>query len=183
MKRCANCKIEKDDSEFSVDRRKGKTYLGSYCKSCRSTLEHERRKKDPDYAQRSNDYNRAKARINAALVANARTGVPCKDCGGVYSTVATVHYYRRKGGKRMTMTAPRGWALRRLRTELAMCDVVCLNCAVVRDDPKAAAEGFEPSYAGPKPAVLPLDDAAKAARHEALMELTRLSQEVPGGYR
>lgn len=125
MKLCSKCLIGKPDSAFHRRMRRGKLYLASFCKEC-----HQEYMKD-HYHRNAEKYKKAKADLNAAMKAFliVEKSRPCMDCGVQYPHYVMDFDHREGEIKAIEVSRLRtqgSW--RRVKEEIAKCDLVCSNC-------------------------------------------------------
>lgn len=74
--------------------------------------------------KRQREYARA-----SALIIEAKS-VPCKDCGVSYPWY--VMDFNHRGDKKFNIGASRHFGCKKLKAEIAKCDVICSNCHRLR---------------------------------------------------
>jgi len=106
---CVRCNSEKDLEEFHLRRSSGKPL--SYCKQCQESVK------------------RAKfeEKVEAAV---AMWGGICADCQGMFPSPVFRFW---KGGKVFAFSRAKNMSWDRLVRELEGHEMLCLNCAAVRD--------------------------------------------------
>lgn len=124
MRKCKDCEIEKDESEFHKKRESRQ----SYCKDCQNarTRQHYQDNKDA-YKKRAKDRDK-KLRAELAVYKESH---PCADCKQFYpSYVMDFDHLRDKkfgvSQKFTRFSADEVWE------EIAKCELVCANCHRIR---------------------------------------------------
>lgn len=127
---CSRCRQEKPDTEFN--KKKG-TKLQPYCKSCQSVWFRSW------YAQNQQKEIQRVQVIKQRRVAEAVEEIeklkqaPCADCKRTFPRVA-MDFDHVKGLKfdNVSRMMRQGYSLKRIREEIAKCEVVCACCHRVR---------------------------------------------------
>lgn len=124
MKKCTFCKEIKDLSQFHKNKSK-KDGHNNVCKTCRK----EYHKKWYEQGKRDYVVNRnAKHRLrNKTWLYNYLLEHPCVDCGEDDPVVLEFDHLKDKIDNVGKMAAD-GVSLKKLREEIAKCQVVCANC-------------------------------------------------------
>jgi len=119
MRKCVYCG-PKEDTEFN---RRGKHYQ-SVCRKCQNDVS----KKHYEANKESYKQRNAKRREKVRDYLIQTKSVPCLDCSKMYP-----HYvmeFDHLGDKDFTIGEFRvhGFALNRIKAEIAKCEIVCSNC-------------------------------------------------------
>lgn len=132
MKKCSKCGQEKDHAEFAHVGRlaSGEVRRGPYCKLCQCAYfkSYYRRNK-----KKYMDFATAYRRKIQEFIRKSKNGKPCADCGKIYPYYV-MDYDHRPGTEKVERLAMmfRTGSLRRVKEEIAKCDLVCSNCHRVR---------------------------------------------------
>lgn len=138
-RRCCTCRVTKAASEFYFSNR-ARGERQKYCKECKTAYNRAwyRKNRDKQMAdvQRTNRRRRAEGR---ALVRRMKDR-PCMDCGGRFPPAA-MDFDHVRGEKVAAVSAlvAQAAVLKRLRDEIAKCDIVCANCHRIRTAKRLAA--------------------------------------------
>jgi hypothetical protein len=113
MRECTNCGVVKSETEFTLQRARGRTYRSSWCRTC---------KNEQCAARVRRLRDRCRAIVWGHLAAN-----PCVDCGEADPVVLEFDHVR---GEKVADVSQlmRRRNVGRLLAEIAKCDVVCANC-------------------------------------------------------
>lgn len=130
---CRRCDSWKSVEEFNwLDKAEG---LRQYvCKSCQRKQMRERYTKNKE---------RVKV-INKVAALNGRETAreycydyllthPCMDCGEKDPTVLSFDHVRGEKDTDISNMVNRGYSVDRIKSEIKKCDVVCLNCHILRE--------------------------------------------------
>jgi len=125
MKICCNCKVNRDDSEFSW-RNKAKGIKNSRCKRCQRLLTHKH------YRDNKESYKESQKKCqkrNSDFVAQYKTERGCKLCGEKTWQCLDAHHIdpSTKTGSIGNMIS---WkcSLDNITKELSKCVILCSNC-------------------------------------------------------
>ena len=133
MRRCRTCDQEKPHSEFHT-RNDGR--FQNLCKTCKSAYNREWYRRNRDMHRRNvASLKRQQRDANVELMYEAKRA-PCADCGRRYP-VYVMDFDHVRGVKRGNVAEMRAESSKRVREEMAKCDVVCANCHRVRTHGKA----------------------------------------------
>ena len=128
MKRCGRCGVEKPLSEFHRWNQRDGYQL--WCKPCRKDY-------DRKYHARHRVRRVAQARARQQRFLDwhraLKGNTPCADCGGSFH-FAAMQWDHLPGSTKITEIADllRTGSSRKLREEIAKCELVCANCHAVR---------------------------------------------------
>lgn len=127
MKTCTRCSISKELSEFNKSTRR-KDGLQPECRQCQS-------ERFSDYypsqqtkiRQRSIARNKRVRERNRVYISSLN--LSCIRCGEDHPAVIDFHH-RNQSEKEIEVSIAvyRGWSLKRLKEEIAKCDILCSNC-------------------------------------------------------
>lgn len=124
-KKCSRCGQWRHVSEYTKNLTR-KDGLNSACRPCHKKWQGQHyRKNKVYYAAKA----RRQAKMLASVVQAAKKDVPCADCGVVYPPY--VMDFDHRDPKQKFCMVSQVWRLcspRRVREEIAKCDVVCANC-------------------------------------------------------
>jgi hypothetical protein len=123
MKICSQCKLDLPVSSFWKD----KTKLRSYCKECDKARRQRILDQDPDYFAAKTARSVAKRR---AWLKEYKESTPCADCGVSYPHYVMDLDHRWDEEKAFTVGQATG--LKKMKAEVAKCDLVCSNCHRIR---------------------------------------------------
>ena len=127
MKRCSNCKTEKDNSSFN---KKGRGF-SSYCQDCnKNHLKQDYVNKKASYKERTNKRRNQLAAINFPLYIDYLKTHPCVDCGEVDPIVLQFDHIRDKKFLVSKMIHSYDWD--QILTEISKCEIRCANCHIRR---------------------------------------------------
>jgi hypothetical protein len=125
MKRCSKCKIEKDSSDFNKKTR-NKDGLQAQCKECLKEIHKKHYEEKTQYYKNKAAKNNLLYRIrNLEYMVNYLVRHSCVDCGENDPTILEFDHRSDKSYDVSTMTT---FALSKLDSEIAKCDVRCANC-------------------------------------------------------
>jgi hypothetical protein len=126
-KLCTKCDKEKPVDEFNKNKAR-KDGLATMCRQCwkayYKTYYESGKEKKRLATQRKTNRESVKAYIQAAK------NVPCADCGNSYPSY--VMDFDHLGDKSFTISQKIGYSLKKIKEEIAKCDVVCSNCHRIR---------------------------------------------------
>ena len=123
MLKCSKCHIDKDESEFSRNKKRKNGY-SNVCKTCKKEYQDEwyltHKKEQYD---RAND-NKNKVR---KYVKHVKDTTPCADCGNPYPYYV-MDFDHREGNKKFNLGDAMQYGFNKVVKEIKKCDVVCANC-------------------------------------------------------
>ena len=126
MKQCGKCKVEKELSEFSVDKRRNK--LQGYCKGCNRAYNREHYKKNKKEYSEKNSIIRKRSRKTAReFVYEFLLENECLDCGESDPVVLEFDHREQKEYNICRMVA-NGTSIDKIKNEISKCEVRCANC-------------------------------------------------------
>lgn len=131
--RCCACKDELPVDQFSFKNKKtGRR--NTRCKACQKAYAAEHYKNNSDAYKVRATKSRPELRTRSrAWVQAYKTGSPCTDCGGVFHHAAMDFDHIHPGKvANVAVLAAEGASLKKLRDEIAKCDLVCSNCHRIR---------------------------------------------------
>ena len=141
MKQCVKCKQWKDESEFSW-RYEERGILQKACKACRKEENAQwygRHKEE----HRDNVRQRKSDAINTAqrFVYEYLSNKTCMDCGEYDFSVLTFDHVK---GKNMDVSAmaAQGYSIDAIKAEIELCEVVCFNCHMRRENERRSGGRF-----------------------------------------
>jgi len=125
MKRCPKCGLEKEESEFPVNRTKpgGR---GCICRKCHSEYTKANYKV---HARRYKARNVAHKRAMRAWLNGLKKSLSCMRCGEKH--IACLSFHHRDASRKecnVSNAVNQGWGIERTKREIAKCDVLCENC-------------------------------------------------------
>jgi len=127
MRKCSKCCKTKKNSEFFFKNKK-KGILHSYCKDCKRELDRKSYLENYNGRKEKIRLNSRKQMIRAKkFVQDFKKANPCVQCGEKRWYVLDFHH---KGGKEneIPVLVRRGVSLRKLKTEMKKCEILCANC-------------------------------------------------------
>lgn len=125
---CANCKIEKQESEFSW-KVKSKNIRHKRCKSCVSELvkKHYINNKDK-YKEKATKNNKVYINRNRDFILDYLKNHPCVDCGNNNPIVLDFDHVTNTKLKNISRMKIESFSLEKIKEEIAKCEVRCSNC-------------------------------------------------------
>ena len=133
MKICGVCKQNKNDSEFSIKKKKsdGTIVLQYQCKICHSNYrkEHYRNHKSK-YLKKAHIWNKHHKEEVFNFLLDYFKLHPCKDCG--ISNPIVLEFDHVRGKKIDNVSRMLTHSKENLEKEISKCDVVCANCHRIR---------------------------------------------------
>ena len=125
---CRLCDNEKALGEFPL-RNKATGKRGNHCKECQKVYAraHYKANKSAHNARRLVNQRRYRQRNREYVVAYLKTH-PCVDCGEPDPVVLTFDHVRGVEEAHVSTLTHAGVPLRRLKEEIAKCEVRCANC-------------------------------------------------------
>ena len=141
MKQCSKCKQTKQrTSEFFNKKSSASDGFNSWCKVCRRTHYHKMKNTD-EYIQ---TYKRAKAskqeralKFYSQIVSDGE----CMDCGEEDSRVLEFDHVRGVKKAGVAQLVYSGYSNKSLQSEIDKCDLVCLNCHLLRTTDRMVVKG------------------------------------------
>ena len=142
MRRCSRCGQEKDDSEFNWrnQERGTKQYV---CRQCQSEQGRARYEKHKDSIQEVNKQSKDR-RVEEAqyFVYDYLSHQVCKDCGEYDFAVLTFDHVRGKKKMNIADMAAHGYSIEAIQKEILLCEVVCFNCHMRRENERRSGGRF-----------------------------------------
>ena len=126
---CTRCQRDKPEDQFSFRNRATKKRV-SHCKECVKTYQRRHYRNDPGQYMQRNQKVFEKKRAYLDQEKNR----PCADCGREFPSYA-MDFHHREGAQKDSNLADlikRNVSWKRLREEVAKCDVVCAVCHRIR---------------------------------------------------
>lgn len=127
-KKCKGCEQEKPLDQFSKHYKRG---YQNRCKTCRAEYNknhyQENKKSYLTRARISNDATKQKL----IAIIEQEKNKPCPDCGNSYPPYV-MDFDHVRGVKFLSVSKMVTYTERKLRTEIAKCEVVCSNCHRIR---------------------------------------------------
>lgn len=127
MRRCSSCKQEKTTDNFNKNQSK-KDGLSCSCKECHRQFSRKNYENNKAITMQRNKLTHE--RIRLALM-ELRKG-PCSDCCGIFDPFVMEFDHRDPATKVFSMANYGTRSLKRVKEELAKCDLVCANCHKLR---------------------------------------------------
>ncbi len=129
MKKCSQCKKEKDLSCFN---KKGDG-LTARCKECLSVY-YRAKAKEPERRKQVVRAVSTHRRIKRAWLNELKSNQSCTDCGNKHPHFVMDFDHRNPSEKEDNVSnlIRRGWSKDRILKEIAKCDLVCANCHRIR---------------------------------------------------
>lgn len=128
VKRCPRCRLAKPLTEFHRNARRTDGHQ-SYCKSCRSEIDHARYiRQCAEGTRRRNEFDRGRVEWLRSL----KAGRPCHDCGRTFAPEAMQWDHLPGAAKLGDVSTLRGRSKQEILDEIAKCELVCANCHVLR---------------------------------------------------
>ena len=127
MKKCSNCKIEKEDSEFGF-KNKASGRLQPFCKTCNKVKSKEYYNSNREEHKKETIKRKKKVIFeNRKLLYDHYSSHPCIDCGEKDPMVLELDHIKDKD-MAVSKAVGRGWSKERVLAEIAKCEVRCANC-------------------------------------------------------
>ena len=129
MKKCSNCKVEKDQALFN---KKGGG-LQPYCKECdrersrKYYIKNKEKQKKQIYASRKKRSDKIREYIRSIKESN-----PCSDCGIYYAYYVMDFDHQRDKEFLISRSVTDGKTLDAVKEEIDKCEIVCANCHRIR---------------------------------------------------
>jgi hypothetical protein len=145
MRKCAICKVEKDESEYNKKSNR-KDGLQVHCRECN-------RQRSRNYYKNNHDkqlkevYKRKRRVINEhrKFLFDFYKKNPCVDCGETDPLVLELDHQRDKIMEVSRMISG-GWSKQKVLDEIAKCEVRCANCHRRKT---AKDQGWYKDFVGP----------------------------------
>lgn len=142
MRRCIRCTQWKDESEFNI-RNTEKGYLQSVCIDCQQKDSKDRYASNSDYVKERNKFSRQKGKDRAkSLVYDYLSQRYCVDCGESDIEVLTFDHVRGEKKYNIADMIQQGLGSENLIREMELCDVVCFNCHMKREQKRRGRGRF-----------------------------------------
>lgn len=127
-KRCPTCQQTKSTEHFHKNRAR-RDGLASHCKDCQKTISRKHYESNkPAYYTR----NKRAKRKQSLEILEMKKNTPCKDCGGSFHPYIMEFDHRDPETKLFSIARRGKIVYKKLRDELAKCDLVCANCHKLR---------------------------------------------------
>lgn len=133
MKHCHRCGVTKSLAEFHVNRVR-RDGVQTYCKGCRSLLDHQRYERLHGVTPRRPTAGR---RSNRQWLVDLKAGRPCTDCGRMYLPAAMQWDHLPGSFKLGDVSALDGLTRQTILAEIEKCELVCVNCHTMRTATRA----------------------------------------------
>lgn len=128
MRICSKCKEEKSEESFDFRNRLIGT-RNSYCRPCRATYHQEYYTKNKSHLIAEAKRNKAKSKERARTFRDEYlSNHPCVDCGEPDLVVLEFDHVRGKKDFSVSYGVVNAYGVKRLRQEVAKCEVRCANC-------------------------------------------------------
>ncbi len=129
MKQCSKCKLEKPLEEFG----KKKNSLQSWCRSCNTLYQQQ-------WYMANREKHKTGVRVSAARIkANMRKWMfayfadkACVDCGNTDYRVFQFDHVQGVKHTEVSDMIRRGYALEKIISEIAKCEIRCANCHTIK---------------------------------------------------
>ena len=142
MRRCSRCHEWKDETDFNWRDEKGQK-LQYVCRACQSEQGRNRYQTKRDDIQAVNKQSKD-IRVEEAqrYIYEYLSFKVCADCGEYDFSVLTFDHVR--GNKRMNIAdmAAHGYSLEAIKKEILLCEVVCFNCHMRRENERRSGGRF-----------------------------------------
>jgi 5-methylcytosine-specific restriction endonuclease McrA len=127
MKKCSNCKIEKEETEFGF-KNKAIGRLQPFCKECNKIKSKQYYNSNREEHKRETIKRKKKVIFeNRKLLYDYYFSHPCIDCGEKDPMVLELDHIKDKD-MAVSKAVGRGWSKERILAEIAKCEVRCANC-------------------------------------------------------
>ena len=143
MKQCNHCGEWKEDEEFSF-RNKLLGIRSNTCKECKS-------RQDASWYERHSDEQRQRVKDRRKEMRDAAQRFiyeylsysTCADCGEYDFAVLTFDHVRGRKKLEISRMVSEGYSIEAIKKELLLCDVVCSNCHMRREQKRRGSSRFE----------------------------------------
>lgn len=142
MKQCARCKQWKDESEFNW-RWEDRGIRQSICRSC-TVIDRK------DWYDRHSEAEKERTReLKKKAIEEAERFIyeylsysTCADCGNYDFSVLTFDHVRGKKKMSVSQMAAQGYSIETIKAEIDLCEVVCFNCHMRRENERRSGGRF-----------------------------------------
>lgn len=142
MKQCATCKQWKNESDFNW-RWKDKGIYQPVCKDCQHIQSRKHYEKNTDAVKARAAETKRKAREEAErFVYDYLSYSTCADCGEYDFAVLTFDHVRGKKRMDISRMVSEGYSIEAIRAEIELCEVVCSNCHMRRENERRSGGRF-----------------------------------------
>jgi hypothetical protein len=140
-KRCPRCGMTKPAEAFGWDGRRER--LRTYCRPCFRKVWREWYDREPNRRKHlaQNAVRRRRLRQRNKQLFRDLKSRPCADCGNEYPSYVMDFDHVGEKLEAVSRMVP-SYALKRLQSEIAKCDVVCANCHRIRTFQRLASNGM-----------------------------------------
>ncbi len=142
MKKCARCGEFKDESEFNW-RWQDTGIRQSVCRECQKGdrrdyyLSHQ-----DDERERSKNVRQMASEEAQKFIYEYLSYSTCKDCGEYDFSVLTFDHVRGKKSHDISTMAAQGYSIEAIKAEIELCEVVCWNCHMRRENERRSGGRF-----------------------------------------
>ena len=132
MKTCPRCKGSKKLTDFNKNSRRADGHQ-SMCRLCQRTVQNKwYATRGSEHRRRSRLNNRDRRHRNRKFLTEYLLAHPCVDCGEKNPVVLDFDHVKGKKKDAVTKLASSLYSIRKIKSEISKCEVVCANCHRVR---------------------------------------------------